>query len=179
MEMMLISFLLPEVKREFNSSAVSESMVGTATFLGMALGAYGWGMLSDKIGRRKVYLAVSLWTAVCGVASAASTNITHVAIARGFVGFGLGGAPVSFSLFTEYCPTAKRGIYLSIVQGKHRTPQALQAVLNLLGIRYTSQFTFVKLRLTAISQVCFGAPAPWWNLSWLGLCCRLLGGVHC
>lgn len=36
---------------------------------------------------------------------------------RFFVGVGLGGAPVSFSLFAEFVPTKQRGVTLVLIQG--------------------------------------------------------------
>ncbi len=35
---------------------------------------------------------------------------------RGVVGIGLGGVPVVYTLFTEFCPTDRRGLLLVVLQ---------------------------------------------------------------
>ena len=35
------------------------------------------------------------------------------------VGFSIGGLPVAFTLFTEYCPTSGRGAWLVVLQVFH------------------------------------------------------------
>ena len=35
---------------------------------------------------------------------------------RTLVGFSIGGLPVAFTLFTEYCPTSGRGAWLVVLQ---------------------------------------------------------------
>lgn len=100
---------------------------------------------SDRYGRRKGYLATAVFTAVFGLLSAASPNVWFLIVMRLFVGFGdmiirypsalpspstlslifilmvclavgLGGAPVAFSLFAEFVPTAQRGQVLVLLQ---------------------------------------------------------------
>ena len=38
---------------------------------------------------------------------------------RGVVGVGLGGVPVVYTLFTEFCPTDRRGLWLVVLQVTH------------------------------------------------------------
>lgn len=52
MEMMLLSFIGPAVQVEWNLSSNEESMITTVVFAGMLVGAYSWGIVSDKYGRR-------------------------------------------------------------------------------------------------------------------------------
>ena len=37
-------------------------------------------------------------------------------VLRLLVGFSIGGLPVAFTLFTEFCPTAGRGAWLVVLQ---------------------------------------------------------------
>jgi len=125
MEMMLMSFLLPRVREDWKLTDVEEADIMTFTFLGMLVGAYAWGIFSDKYGRRKGYLATAAFTAVFGLASAACPNVIMLTICRFFVGLGLGGAPVAFSLFAEFVPTAQRGQTLVLLEGVFWTGGAL------------------------------------------------------
>lgn len=59
MEMMILSFVGPAVKYEWALSPSEESLITTAVFAGMLLGAYSWGLISDHFGRRQVFLPLS------------------------------------------------------------------------------------------------------------------------
>ena len=53
MEMMLLSFVGPSVQLEWNLTAHQESMITSVVFVGMLIGAYSWGVVSDNYGRRQ------------------------------------------------------------------------------------------------------------------------------
>jgi MFS family permease len=63
MEMMLLSFVGQSVQAEWGLSAQEESLITSVVFLGMLVGAYCWGLVSDNYGRRYVfsYLTVFCW----------------------------------------------------------------------------------------------------------------------
>ncbi|KAL2943281.1 Organic cation/carnitine transporter 7 [Bienertia sinuspersici] len=52
MEMMILSFVGPALKSAWKLSSAQESMITTVVFAGMFVGAYSWGLVSDKYGRR-------------------------------------------------------------------------------------------------------------------------------
>ncbi|KAM3259787.1 hypothetical protein ACQJBY_051208 [Aegilops geniculata] len=52
MEMMLLSFVGQSVHAEWGLSAQEESFITSVVFLGMLVGAYCWGLVSDNYGRR-------------------------------------------------------------------------------------------------------------------------------
>lgn len=52
MEMMLLSFVGPAVQSFWGLSSHQESLITTVVFAGMLVGAYSWGVVSDKYGRR-------------------------------------------------------------------------------------------------------------------------------
>jgi MFS family permease len=56
MEMMLLSFVGPAVQSQWDLSAQKESMITSVVFVGMLIGAYSWGIVSDTHGRRQVQL---------------------------------------------------------------------------------------------------------------------------
>lgn len=53
MEVMILSFIGPAVKSEWGLSSGQESLITTVVFAGMLIGAYSWGVISDKCGRRQ------------------------------------------------------------------------------------------------------------------------------
>ena len=54
-ELMLISFVGPEVKSEWGLSTSQESLLSTLVFTGMLVGACSWGLISDNYGRRQAF----------------------------------------------------------------------------------------------------------------------------
>ncbi|CAI9261935.1 unnamed protein product [Lactuca saligna] len=56
MEMMLLSFVGPALQSAWNLSSHEQSMITSVVFAGMLVGAYSWGVVADKHGRRKGFL---------------------------------------------------------------------------------------------------------------------------
>ncbi|RLI53194.1 MAG: MFS transporter, partial [Candidatus Thorarchaeota archaeon] len=113
MEVLLISFALPGVIREWGLTPAQAGFIGTAIFLGMLAGAWFWGTISDYIGRRIGFQLTVLIDSVFGFLSALSPSYLWLALLRGITGFGVGGTlPVDYSIFAEYLPTKERGKYL-------------------------------------------------------------------
>lgn len=52
MEVMLLSFLGPVVREEWNISPQDESLLSSVVFAGMLTGACAWGFVSDRYGRK-------------------------------------------------------------------------------------------------------------------------------
>lgn len=55
MEIMILSFVGPTVKSEWNLSSTEESLITTAVFAGLVVGAYAWGLVADNYGRRHTF----------------------------------------------------------------------------------------------------------------------------
>lgn len=116
-EIFLISFALPGFSEEFDLSSTQAGLVATATFVGMILGAWVWGPVSDRIGRRTGFQATIAIFAVFGIASAFAPGAVWLAVLRALTGFGLGGAlPLDFSLFAEFLPRRNRGRWLVLLE---------------------------------------------------------------
>jgi putative MFS transporter len=102
MEVLLISFVIPAVGKEWNLDASQLGLLGTAIFLGMLVGALVWGRVSDLIGRRIGFISTIAIDSVFGLLSAFSPSFTWLIILRTLTGFGVGGTlPVDYSIFAE------------------------------------------------------------------------------
>jgi MFS transporter, putative metabolite:H+ symporter len=116
-EIFLLSFALPGFSEDFDLSGGEAGLVVTSTFAGMLLGAWFWGAVSDRIGRRTGFQLTVLVFAVFGLASAFAPDAVWLGVLRFFTGFGLGGAlPLDFSVFAEYLPTRNRGRWLVLLE---------------------------------------------------------------
>jgi len=115
MEMMLLSFIGPSMRCEFGVDADAEGALTSVVFVGMMLGAPGWGVLSDARGRKTALLFATVATLIGGVGSALAPSFAVVLLFRWLVGVGLGGVPVAYGLFTEFLPSASRGVNLVLI----------------------------------------------------------------
>lgn len=117
MEVIIISFVLPRVIEEWGLTRPQAGWIGTAIFLGMLVGAWFWGTISDRIGRKAGFQLTVLIDSVFGFLSALSPGYFWLIGLRAVTGFGVGGTlPVDYSIFAEYLPRQRRGRYLVLLE---------------------------------------------------------------
>jgi putative MFS transporter len=104
----VFAFLIGPWKLTFGQTA----MVFLSSGVGAILGAYIWGWIADRIGRRKVFIGTVLnFSIATGLLYFTPDNgWVYLTIMRFFVGFGVGGLYcVDLPLVQEFMPTSKRG----------------------------------------------------------------------
>ncbi|WP_180023011.1 MFS transporter [Acinetobacter sp. YH16044] len=101
--------VLPLLMQEWGMSAVQAGMLASTALAGMMFGAMGFGMLADRIGRKKVILiCVSLFSFFTFLGGF-SSNPTEFAVLRFIAGLGIGGVlPNLVALTSEYAPQRLR-----------------------------------------------------------------------
>nr|CAB3499767.1 unnamed protein product [Digitaria exilis] len=114
MELMLLSFVGPLVRQQWNVSAQHESLLSSVVFTGMLIGACSWGYISDKYGRRTALLFSIILTTGAGFLSALSPNYISLLVFRFLVGIGVGGTHVFSSWFLEFVPAKNRGTWMIV-----------------------------------------------------------------
>ncbi|KAJ0057588.1 hypothetical protein NL108_009373, partial [Boleophthalmus pectinirostris] len=83
-------------------------------YLGMMVGAFFWGGLSDKVGRRQILLISLSVNGFFAFLSSFVQGYSMFLFCRMVSGFGIGGAvPIVFSFFAEVLAREKRGEHLS------------------------------------------------------------------
>lgn len=118
MQVLVIGFAAPSLAKGFGLTIPQAIQAGTALFLGMLLGAWGFGRLADRIGRRNVLIVTVLIDAVFGLASAFVSDFTLLLVLRLLTGLGVGGTlPVDYAMMAEFLPPARRGRWLVALEG--------------------------------------------------------------
>lgn len=117
LDVMLIGSLMPAIMAEWGLGKASGGLLLSSTYIGMFMGAFSFGMLSDRIGRRgAMALALTLmsvFTAACSI----SWNFPSMFSFRILAGIGLGGAlPLPGVYVSEYIPAKYRGRFLGLVE---------------------------------------------------------------
>lgn len=95
----------------WNLDPAQIGLIGSLALVGMLIGTFTVGALTDVLGRRKIMLFCIAWFSVCMLATAAAPNETVFAVLRFLTGLGLGGVvPTCIALTVEYAPKSRRQI---------------------------------------------------------------------
>jgi putative MFS transporter len=125
----VLAFIVGPWKLTYGESAV----VLLSSGIGAILGAWFWGWMADRIGRRKVFIATILnFSLATGIlALTPDRGWIFLSIFRFFVGLGVGGLyVVDLPLVQEFVPASKRGMIGGIVTAAIPLGAALGAVLG-------------------------------------------------
>jgi MFS family permease len=83
---------------------------------GALLGALLWGVLGDLLGRRIIFLTISVLVSIFGVATSFATTFQWLLTTRLVVSLGIGGLMVPFNACAELMPPSTRGKQLVLIQ---------------------------------------------------------------
>jgi len=114
-EMMILSILPAALSCEWNIRPWEKATLTTVPFIGMLISGTAWGGFSDKYGRKAGLWLCTIVTFYFGLLSSFAPNFIWVLILRGLVGFGVGGVPQAFTLFSEFSPTVHRAKVFSLL----------------------------------------------------------------
>lgn len=132
MQVLAIGFTAPSIATSFGITVPQALQTGTMFFLGMLIGAFVFGRLADRIGRRPVLFAAIILDAVFGVASAFAPDLQWLYVARFLTGVGVGGTlPVDYAMMAEFLPSDRRGRWLVLLEGFWAVGTVALAILAL------------------------------------------------
>ena len=117
MQVLSIGFSAPSIAKTFGLSMPQALQTGTLFFVGMLIGAFVFGRLADRIGRRPVLMMAVVIDACFGVASAFAPDFTWLLALRFLTGIGVGGTlPVDYTMMAEFLPSDRRGRWLVLLE---------------------------------------------------------------
>ncbi|WP_313198466.1 MFS transporter [Rhizobium sp.] len=118
MQVLAVGFTAASIAASFGLTIPEALQTGTLFFLGMFLGAMGFGRLADKIGRRNVLIITVSCDALFGLLSVFAPDFTILLILRFLTGIAVGGTlPVDYAMMSEFLPAKNRGRWLVALEG--------------------------------------------------------------
>ncbi|HLI86549.1 MAG TPA: MFS transporter [Bryobacteraceae bacterium] len=113
----LVVFCLTAIGREFHKSDASMALAITVTLAFRPAGAFLFGLLADRYGRRTPLMLDLVFYSVVEVASGLAPNYTTFMVLRALFGIGMGGEwGVGASLAMEKAPPRLRGLLSGFLQ---------------------------------------------------------------
>jgi SHS family lactate transporter-like MFS transporter len=126
----LLTFVIVPMAADFGTSIAELSYAITLTLAMRPLGAFIFGLLGDRFGRRMPLMIDIIFYSLMELLTAFSPNYTWLLIFRALYGVGMGGEwGLGASLAMETLPTAARGLFSGILQQGYAFGYLLAAVV--------------------------------------------------
>ncbi|VVE51520.1 MFS transporter [Pandoraea anhela] len=113
-----MTFVLGSIKADFALTNMQAGMIGSASFVGMAIGAICSGVAADRFGRKPVFqISMVIW-GLGSIMCAVSPGAMGLSICRVLLGIGMGmELPLAQTMLSEFIPAQSRGKYLALMDG--------------------------------------------------------------
>ena len=110
MDVGILSFVIAALAVDWALTPGEMGWIGSVNSIGMAVGAFAFGILADRIGRKNVFILTLVLFSLASGLSAATTGLAAFLVLRFIVGAGLGGElPVASTLVSESVGAKERG----------------------------------------------------------------------
>jgi SHS family lactate transporter-like MFS transporter len=125
----LVTLCLTAIGKEFHKSDSAIALSITATLAFRPVGAFLFGLLADRYGRRLPLMIDLLFFSVCEVLTGLAPNYTTFLVLRALFGIGMGGEwGVGASLAMEKVPARLRGVLSGLLQQGYAAGNLLAAI---------------------------------------------------
>src|SRR5213595_2573879 len=126
----LLTFVITVMARDFGTSIAKLSYAITLTLAMRPVGAFIFGLLGDRFGRRIPLMIDIIFYSLMELLTAFSPNYTTLLIFRALYGIGMGGEwGLGASLAMETLPTQARGLFSGVLQQGYAFGYLLAAVV--------------------------------------------------
>src|SRR6202022_1675252 len=130
LDFFLLTFVVPTVGHDFGRSVVDVGWAITLTLATRPVGAFIFGLLGDRFGRRIPLMIDLFFYSLMELLTAFAHNFTMFLIFRALYGIGMGGEwGLGASLAMESLPTEARGLFSGILQQGYAFGYLLAAVV--------------------------------------------------
>ncbi len=109
--------VLPVIAKEFGLSAVEQGLIGAATLIGIFFGGPIFGYLTDRFGRKKIFIFDLIAFVVIGALQGVVTDNTQLLVLRFLLGLAIGAEyAIGQTMLAEFVPSKGRGRRLASLQ---------------------------------------------------------------
>jgi len=116
LDLQSIGLAAPAMGGELHIAPQAFGLVFSAALAGLALGAFLFGPVADRAGRKRVLVGATFCFGFFTLATAYAGSLPELLACRFLAGVGLGGAMPSFiSLASEYVPKARRAAVVGLL----------------------------------------------------------------
>lgn len=117
-DLFIIGSALVYLKPQWHLASHQIALLGSISLVAAMLGAFVFGRLADRIGRKRIYGLEALLMVIGALACAFAPGFIWLLVFRVILGVGIGGDyPMSAVLMSEYANARKRGALTSLVFG--------------------------------------------------------------
>lgn len=146
MDFELFLAALPGLTALFHIASSQVTIMTDGAFVGSALGAFIFGYLADKYGRKTIFMLMTVIYAVGSFFSAFAGTILSFVGARAFSGFGSGGdESMGFTMTSEEAPPEKRTLMMMFVSFSFAIGTAAGAGIVLLFVDTKTYLPYIFL----------------------------------
>jgi MFS transporter, putative metabolite transport protein len=106
----IIGIALVSMKPQLGLNSVDVGLIGAAALVGIFIGGVVFGYVTDKVGRKVMYVADLVGLVVVSIASAFVAEVWQLVALRFVLGVAIGADyPIASSLLAEFIPSRYRG----------------------------------------------------------------------
>ncbi len=147
-EVQIIGSVIPGIQAEFGLGSGQAVVINIVWFVGIGLGAIGFGYLADRFGRKRLFVATLILYSVAAVATATAPSYELFILFRFVTALGVGGEYSAVtSAIAEFMPARNRGRSNGLVMTFWALGGILASLVSILvittlglGWRYTLLF---------------------------------------
>lgn len=136
-DLVVLGTVIPTLLRtgELGFDPAAATIIATVGLIGVGLGAFLVGPITDTYGRRRPILACVLVFSVCTLAIATAPSVLVFGILRFVAGLGLGAClPTALAYVGEFTPAARSGRAVTLTMTGYHVGAVLTALLALVII---------------------------------------------
>lgn len=130
MVIMLYSLVITELMKTFGITKALAGTLNSVTLIATAIGGLFFGIIADRIGRKRALIATIVLCSLASIGSGLSGNLIELAFFRALVGVGMGGVwTTAAALVAESWQASRRGKALGLMQSSASIGNILAVVI--------------------------------------------------